>query len=67
MLELYRKEFNEILTIRSKRKKDLLLANLMTQMESYYKIPFSKELFEYEMAPDVKELYLNVSKARSTY
>ena len=64
MLELYRKQFNEILIVRPRRKKDLLLANLMTQMESYYKLSMAKDIFDCETAPAVKDLYLSVSKAR---
>ena len=65
MLDLFRKEFNDILTVASTRRKNLLLANLMTQIEHYYNIPATKVLFEREIAADVKELYLAVSNARS--
>lgn len=64
MLELYRKEFNEIMSETKGRKQTLLLANLMTQMESRYGISFFKERFESEIDSAVKELYLAVSNAR---
>ena len=64
MPEVYRKQFNEIMNDTKGRKQTLLLANLMTQMESYYGIPFFKERFECETDPAVKELYLAVSNSR---
>ena len=64
MLELYRKEFNDILNSTKGRKQTLLLSNLMTQMESYYKLSMIKEIFERETDSAVKELYLAVSNSR---
>jgi len=64
MLEAYRKQFNEIMSDTKGRKQTLLLANLMTQMESYYGLSMIKEIFERDTDQDVKELYLAVSNAR---
>jgi len=64
MLELYRKEFEDIINSTKGRKQTLLLANLMTQIESYYNLSMNKERFERETDPAVKELYLAVSNAR---
>ena len=64
MLAVYRKQFNEIMSDTKGRKQTLLLANLMTQMESYYKLSMIKEIFERDTDQDVKELYLAVSNAR---
>ena len=64
MLEHYCKQFEDILTVKSKRRKDLLLANLMTQMEHCYELSMIKERFERETDAAVKELYLAISNAR---
>ena len=65
MLELYRKEYNDILNSTKGRKQTLLLSNLMTQMESYYKLSMIKEIFERKTDSAVKELYLAVSNSRN--
>ena len=64
MLEIYRKQFHDILNSTKGRKQTLLLSNLMTQMESYYNLSMIKEIFQRETDPAVKELYLAVSNAR---
>jgi len=64
MLELYRKRFNLILKEITGKKRTLLLANLMTEMEGYYKISMNRTIFECETTQPVKELYLEISNAR---
>lgn len=64
MLELYRKQFEDIVSNVTGHRQTMLLSNLMTQMESYYKLSALKELFERETDPVVKELYLAVANAR---
>ena len=64
MLEIYKKQFDDILNSTKGRKQTLLLSNLMTQMESYYNLSMIKEIFESETAPAVRELYLAISNAR---
>ena len=64
MLEIYKKQFDDILNSTKGRKQTLLLSNLMTQMESYYGLSMIKEIFERDTDQDVKELYLAVSNAR---
>ena len=64
MLELYRKRFNSILQETTGRKRTLLLANLMIEMESYYGISMIRTTFERETIQPVKELYLEISNAR---
>lgn len=64
MLELYKREFKEIIEIKNVDKRDKLLASLMTKLEGTYKIPMSKRLFELEIDDEVREFYLIVSRAR---
>lgn len=64
MLGIYRKEFNEIMETTKGKRRTLLLSNLMSQMEDFYKLSMLKERFERETDPDVKELYLAVAAAR---
>lgn len=64
MLELYRKQFKDILNVRNKSKRTLLLSNLMSQMESYYQLSMNKERFELETDQAVKELYVQVAVTR---
>lgn len=65
MLELYRKRFNSILQETTGRKRTLLLAGLMTEMESYYEISImNKSRFERETEQPIRELYLEISNSR---
>ena len=64
MLELYQKQFDEIMKDTKGKKRTMLLANLMSQMEHFYKLSMVKEIFERETDPAVKELYLSISSAR---
>jgi len=65
MLELYREQFEDIVSNAKGRRKTMLLSNLMTQMESYYKLSALKEIFERETDLAVQELYLSVANARN--
>lgn len=53
MLELYLKEFEDIINSTEGRRQTLLLFNLMTQMEGYYNLSMVKEIFELETDPAV--------------
>ena len=65
MLEIYRKRFKSILQETTGRECTLLLADLMTEMEGYYKIPvINKARFESEIEQPVRELYLEISNTR---
>lgn len=64
MLQIFQQTLAEIEATTRGSKRTMLLANLMTQMESHYKISMNKERFEYETEPAVRELYLAVSAAR---
>ena len=64
VLDLFRNELHEILTIASNRRKSILLANLLTKIEHYYKLSAIREIFEHETDQAVKELYWEVVKAR---
>lgn len=64
MLEIYNKEFECIMSETKGEKRTLLLANLMSQMEQFYKLSMIKEIFERETDVAVQELYLKISNAR---
>lgn len=64
MLELYKKKYDEIIRDTKGKKRTVLLANLMTQIENYYQLSMLKEHFERETDVAVKELYLAISNAR---
>ena len=64
MLELYQKQFNDIVQSTRGIRKALLLSNLMSQMEQYYKLSSIKEIFEAETTPAVKDLYVTIANAR---
>ena len=64
MLDHFRKELQEILKITSNRRKNILLGNLLTKIEHYYKLSAIKEIFEHETDQDIKDLYWEVVKAR---
>lgn len=64
MLDIYRKKFESITASYVGDELDVCLAQLMTEMESHYKLSAIPEIFEWETPADVKELYLAVSNAR---
>ena len=64
MIDIYRKKFDEITASCVGDEKDVRLAQLMTEMESYYKLSALPEIFEWETPEDVKSLYLAVANAR---
>lgn len=64
MLKVFDLRFKEIIKIGLGNKRNIDLANLMSEMESYYRISQIKEIFDRETEESVKELYLKVSDAR---
>ena len=64
MLELYQKQFNDIVQSTKGIRKTLLLSNLMSQMEQYYKLSSIKAIFEAETDAAVKDLYTTIANAR---
>jgi len=64
MLIIYQKQFNEIMACTKGKKRKVLLSNIMSQMEHFYKLSMVKEIFESETDDEIKQLYLNISKAR---
>lgn len=64
MLTIYKKQFEEVLETTKGKKRTMLLASLMSQMEQFYRLSMVKEIFERETDAAVKELYLAVSNAR---
>lgn len=62
-LRKFEQEFERI-KVKGGNKRDRMLADLMTEMESRYKISMIKERFERETHPVVRRLYLAVSAAR---
>ena len=64
MLDLFRNELKEILKITSTRRKNILLGNLLTKIENYYKLSAIREIFEHETDQAIKDFYWSVVKAR---
>ena len=65
MLDIYRKKFDELTANYAGDELDIRLAQLMTEMETHYKLSALPEIFDLETPADIKELYLTVSNARS--
>ncbi|WP_461202945.1 hypothetical protein [Anoxybacillus sp. TBDG-1] len=49
----------------SRSRRDFLLAEIMTDMEIEFKIPFLRSVADREVAPDVLRLYRLISDSRS--
>lgn len=65
MLDIYRKKFAELTANYVGDDLDIRLAQLMTEMETHYKLSALPEIFDLETPADIKKLYLAVSSARS--
>ena len=64
MLKLFEKQFNDIVQSTRGKRKTVLLSNLMSQMEQYYKLSAIKATFEAETDAAVKDLYVTIANAR---
>ncbi|MCL6588180.1 MAG: hypothetical protein K6T72_17095 [Anoxybacillus sp.] len=60
----YKKRYAEAMNA-SRSRRDFLLADIMTDMEREFRIPFLRDRAEKEVAPDVLRLYRLISDSRS--
>jgi hypothetical protein len=64
-LEYYQEKFDKLTDMKKGSRRDMLLANIMTQMEANFKIPLMQNLDWEEENPKIINLYREISFSRT--
>lgn len=64
-LEYYQEKFDNLIEMKKGHRKDILLANIMTQMEHTFRIPLMQNLEWEKENPEIIKLYRKISFART--